>query len=221
MEENFREPPGSGTALNLPDYQSWSLPAVKLLQDVVYASDDSRIWSDILGSRNRLKDYFARIGLMLIVDEGNGYAYLRQIDEDLENLDRGYTELPKLYRQSRLGYGASLICVILREALRRYESEELDSDLCVVGEDELFDQWKVFFPEQSDEKKQFKDFQAALRQAGEAGFARKLPKSEPAAWEVRRIIKAKLDARRLEQLRDDLKAYLEMEKGEDIASQNT
>ncbi|MDF1754149.1 MAG: DUF4194 domain-containing protein [Verrucomicrobiales bacterium] len=212
MEETFHEPEAANQALDLPDYQSWSLAAVKLLQDVVYSLDDVRVWSEILRSRNRIQDYFARIGLVLVVDESNGYAYLRQLDTDNESLAKEYADLPKLYRQSRLGYGASLICVILREALRRYESEEFDSDLCVVEEDELFEQWKVFFPEQSDEKKQFRDFIAALRQASEAGFARKLPKTEPAAWEVRRIIKAKLNAQRLEQLRDDLKTFLEQEK---------
>ncbi|MDF1813129.1 MAG: DUF4194 domain-containing protein [Verrucomicrobiales bacterium] len=141
MADSFLEQdePG-GESSDLPDYQNWSLAAVKLLQDVVYASDDSSTWSELLASRNRLVDYFARIGLTLVVDESNGYAYLRQLDTDLESLDKDYAELPKLYRQSRLGYGASLICVILREALRRYESEDFESELCVVAEEELFEQ---------------------------------------------------------------------------------
>ena len=162
----------------------------------------------MLESQNRLRDYFARIGLTLTIDEANGFAYLRQLDSENEVIDKGYAELPKLYRQVRMGYGASLMCVLLREELRRFETEDVDSELCVVEEPDLFDQWKAFFPETGDEKARHKEFSSALKSAAEAGFAKAM-KSDPPAWEVRRILKAKLDAQRLAQLRDDLASYLE------------
>jgi hypothetical protein len=191
----------------LPDFRSWSRAAVRLLQDVVYFSDEG-VWSEVLASQNVLRDYFARVGLTLVVDETNGFAYLRQFDSDAEGVPVEYAELPKLYRRSRLGYGASLVCVLLREELRRFDSEEVDSEFCVVEEEALFDQWKAFFPVRTDEQAQYREFSKALYSARDAGFTRQITK-EPAAWEVRRIIKAKLDAQTLEQLKRDLAAHVE------------
>lgn len=193
------------TAADLPDYRSWSIAAVKLLQGVVY-SDDTKTWCEVLESRRVLNDYFARIGLTLIVDEANSFAYLRQLDSDREGIGKDYAELPKLYRQTRLGYGGSLICVMLREELRRFETEEVDSELCAVEEADLFEQWKAYSPAISDEARLHREFKSALKSAADAGFVHQL-KGEPPTWEVRRILKAKLDARRLEQLRDELIAY--------------
>ena len=156
--------------LDLPDYKPWSLAAIRLLQDVVNSSD-LKVWSEVLASQNSLRDYFARVGLTLTVDEANGFAYLRQLDAESEPMAKEYAELPKLYRRTRMGYGPSLICVMLREELRRFETEEVDSEFCVVEEADLFEQWKAFFPESSDEKTQHREFSSALKSAAEAGFA--------------------------------------------------
>lgn len=210
MEETHSDSEFGGQ--DLPDYRSWSLAAVKLLQGVVY-SGETRVWCEVLESQNQLRDYFARIGLTVVVDEANGFAYVRQLDAETEATGKEYAELPKLYRQSRLGYGASLICVMLREEFRRFETEEVDSELCVVDEADLFEQWKAFLPPATDEKKQHREFAGALNSAAEAGFAARL-KGDPPMWEVKRILKAKLDAQRLEQLRDELTAYLRGEEKE-------
>ncbi len=211
MAEDLTELESNRKYEDLPDYRPWSLAAVRLLQDVVYSSDTA-VWGEILASQNRLRDYFARIGLTLVVDESNSFAYLRQLDLEQELVPSEYAELPKLYRRTRLGYGASLVCVLLREELRRFESEDVDSDICVVEEEFLFDQWKAFFPVRTDEQAQYREFSKALNSARDAGFAKLLSK-DPPAWEVRRIIKAKLDAATLERLRADLLAHVE--KGED------
>ena len=70
------------------------MAAIKLLQDVVYA-DNTKIWCEILESRRVLNDYFARIGLTVTVDEANGFAYLRQLDLDSEDIGKDYSELPQ------------------------------------------------------------------------------------------------------------------------------
>ena len=98
------------------------------------------------------------------------------------------------------------MCVMLREELSRFETEEVDSEICVVEEADLFEQWKAYHPANSDETKLLRDFKSALKSVEDSGFACPL-KGEPPSWEVRRILKAKLDARRLEQLRDELLAY--------------
>src|SRR2546422_151760 len=101
---------------DLPEFREWSIAAVRLLQGVVYA-DELRPWELVLSSQSHLATYFARLGLLLIVDESEGLAYLRQLTDD--ELPESYDRLPKLFRRIRLGYDETLLCVLLREELRR------------------------------------------------------------------------------------------------------
>lgn len=186
----------------LPDFRDWSIPAVRLLRGVVYV-DEERDWNLLLANVSRLEDYFARLGLRLVVDESEGMAYLRQLDED-EQPD-GYDAIPKLFRATRLSYAQTLMCVLLRDEFRRFEEEDLQNERCVVEESALFDQWRAFFPSNEDEVKLQRDMHAALRKLSELGFVREFG-SEPACWEVRRILKARLTAADLEGLRNELAA---------------
>jgi hypothetical protein len=185
---------------DLPEFRESSLAAVALLRGVVYA-DDSRVWNVLLSNVSWLESYFARLGLRLVVDESEGMAYLRQLTT--EEAPAGYDALPKLFRTTRLGYGHTLLCVLLRDELRRYEEEDLRNERCVVEEAALLDQWRGFFPPQEDEVRQQKELVAALRRLEDIGFVRRFAE-EPPAWEVRRILKARLPAGELEQLREQL-----------------
>ena len=184
----------------LPEFREWSVAAVHLLREVVY-SDEPRVWQIVLSSQTQLESYFARLGLHLVVDEPEGLAYLRQMTECEQS--EGYDQLPKLIRKTRLGYDATLLCVLLREELRRFEEEEVHNRRCVIEADTLFEQWKTFFPLQADEVRQRRELAAALRKLDELGFARKFS-DEPEGWEIRRIIKARLPVAELESLKRQL-----------------
>jgi hypothetical protein len=71
----------------------------------------------------------------------------------IENV-RGYDQLPKLFRKKRLSYDATLVCVLLREELRRFEEEEVENARCVVLTGELFEKWKTFFPKHMTRRSQ-------------------------------------------------------------------
>lgn len=188
----------------LPEFRDWSIPAVCLLRGVVYA-DEERTWNLLLGNVSRLKDYFGRLGLLLVVDESEGMAYLRQLDE--EERPEGYEALPKLFRATRLSYSQTLMCVLLRDEFRRFEEEDMHNERCVVEEAALFEQWKAFFPAQGDEVKLHRDMRGSLRRLEDLGFLRRFSE-EPPSWEVRRILKARLPAAELENLRDQLAVAL-------------
>lgn len=187
---------------SLPEFRDWSIAAVRLLQGVVY-SDDNAAWDLVLSSRSRLEEYFARLGLLLVIDEPEGFAFLRQLTED-EQPD-GYDRLPKLFRRSRLSYDATLLCVLLRDELRRYEDEDVHNERCVVATAALFEQWRTFFPRHADEVKLRKGLDSALRTLDDLKFIRKMT-PEPEEWEIRRILKARLPAAELENLRGQLAA---------------
>jgi len=188
---------------HLAEFDESSIAAVHLLQGVVY-HDEGHVWELVLTHRTRLDSYFNRIGLRLVIDEAEGFAFLRQLEEgELEHV-RGYDQLPKLFRRKRLSYDATLVCVMLRAELRRFEEEEVDNTRCVIPTDELFEQWRGFFPETHDDVKLRKALGAALGTLEDLKFVREFTK-EPQEWEIRRILKARLPVAELEKLWKDLK----------------
>lgn len=190
----------------LPEYHESSLAAVRLLQGVVY-SEDEKIWAPLLSHQTRLENYFARLGLTLVVDEPDGFAYLRQLGDD-DSRPPGYEKLPVLIPRKSLGYPLTILCVLLREHLRRFEDEELHDERCIVETASLFDDWRGFQKPSADEVKQQKEFTALLHKTeDDLGFIKKYAE-EPESWEVRRIIKARLPAQELENLLTQLKSYL-------------
>jgi hypothetical protein len=182
-------PGESENGFYVAEFDESSIAAVHLLQNVVY-QDEGRVWELVLTHRTRLDSYFNRIGLRLVIDESEGFAYLRQLEESELGQVRGYDQLPKLFRKKRLSYDATLACVLLRMELRRFEAEELDNARCIIGMDELFAQWKTL---------------VALATLEELKFVREFTK-EPQEWEIRRILKARLPVAELEGLLQDLKA---------------
>ena len=183
-----------------PEFKDWSTAAVRLLQGVIYA-DDPRVWDIVLRSRPQLDGFFARLGLILVLDEGEGYAYIRQWAE--EECPEGYEQLPKLVRRVALGYAPTLLAVLLRDELRRYEEEQVHDERCVIETDAIFEQWKAFFPAQHDEIRQRKDLTSALNKLVDLGFISRFA-NEPEQWEVKKILKARLPAAELENLRSQL-----------------
>lgn len=197
----------------IPDFRDWSIPAVWLLRGVVDA-DDARVWNLLVSNASKLEEYFSRLGLRLIVDDSEGLAYLRQLTE--EESPVGYDALPKLFRATRLTYAQTLLCVLLRDELRRFEEEDVRNERCVIEETSLFSQWQAFFSS-NDEVKQNRDMLAALRRLEDLGFVRKFG-DEPSSWEIRRILKARLPASELETLRDRLaSAAMRGERNEPIS----
>ena len=188
----------NSSSFSAGDFREWSIPAVRLLQSVVY-SDDGKTWDILLRSRSSLESYFSRLGLLLVIDESEGYAFLRQWDED--ELPEGWEPLPKLMRRSSLGYAATLLAVLLRDELRRFEDEDVHNERCVVEISDLFEQWKVFFSTQGDEVRQHNALATSLHKLEDLGFVKKFSDS-PEAWEIRRILKARLPVTELERLKE-------------------
>ncbi len=185
----------------LPPPVDWSGVAVRLLQGVIYHDDNAENWETLLRSISPLTDYFSKIGLMLIVDENDAMAYLKQPDEDEISAD--YEPVPRLFRRTPLTYDATLLCVLLRDELRQFEEEDVQNERCVIVQSELLAVWQAFFPESIDAVRMNRSLTAALRKLEDLKFVRQFEK-DPASWEIRRIIKARLPLADLERLRQSL-----------------
>ncbi len=91
----------SKPAFEFPQREPWSAAAVKLLKGVVYHDDQGGTWGEILANVSRLTDYFGRLGLVLVVNEEDGMAWLHQ--PDAEELPADYESIPKLFHKVALG----------------------------------------------------------------------------------------------------------------------
>ncbi|MEM0970751.1 MAG: DUF4194 domain-containing protein [Verrucomicrobiota bacterium] len=186
--------------MSLPDFHDSSIPSVKLLQGALYA-DDSKTWDLLLTHRSKIESYFGRVGLLLIVDELEGFAYLRQMEE--EDLPQDYERMPKLIRRNRLGYDLTVFSMLLRDELRRFEEQQLDASRCLIDTHDLFQRLCEFLPDKEDDVRKRKKFDHLLVRAQELGFVRKLSTSPP-TFEIRPILKARITAERLESMKEQL-----------------
>lgn len=200
-----------GHHFEFPDREPWSSAAVKLLKGVVYHDDKGNTWDEILSNASPLTDYFGRLGLILIIDENDGLAWLHQPDK--EELPAEYESIPKLFRKDALGFEATLLCVVLRDELRRSEEEDLQNERCVAKQSDLLSTWKLFFPDDRDEVRLNDSLNQQLRKLKQLKFVRPFEKTPP-SWEVRPILKTRLPLETLKTVRAALEQELARRQGE-------
>lgn len=183
----------------------YSAALVRLLQGVVYseAADD---WNVILSHESPVRDYFAKIGLELRIDEQDGYAFLAYPSTG-EDDSPTVSQPPRLIRRFPLSYDVTILCVLLRERMLIFDAQERDSSRLVLERAEIHELMKPFLPERSDEVKLESRIDAAVRKAEELGFLRVLQPSRN-AFEVRRILKARMDAQTLADLKKNIESYV-------------
>lgn len=176
---------------------------IKLLQGIV-AYDDTAAWSLLLQHQTAVREHFERIGLEVMLDEGEGYAFLRQPDPDEDSAPP--ITLPRLTSRYRLSYPVTLLLVLLREALQHFDASESQSDRLVISIEELRDMQRPFQRERSDEVKLARALDGHVARVVELGFLRRLSGDEE-RYEVRRIIKAKVPAEMLVEIKEKLVAH--------------
>lgn len=176
---------------------------VKLMKGVVYRDQQEAIWQDLTALQAPVIDYLRVIGLEIVVDEAEGYAFLRQGDPD----DGDGTAIPKLIQRRPLSYPVSLLCVLLRKKLVEADAGGGDARV-ILTRDQMVEMMRVFLPDQANEAKLVDKIDTTINKVVELGFLRKHRK-ETRIYEVRRIIKALVDADWLADMDEKLKVYHE------------
>lgn len=177
---------------------------LKLLQGVVYYDDKQ--WQQLLSDAIPIRRHFEDIGLKLHLDEVEGYAYLTQPDDPEKP-----SNLPRLVRRIPLTYDATLLCVLLRESLQQFDAKSPDEPRHILSSEQIQEMMRLFFAEQTDMVRLERRIDSAIRQVENIGFLKKLSRENEHSYEVRRIIKAKISADTLADIRDQLREYTEEE----------
>ncbi|WP_299735515.1 DUF4194 domain-containing protein [uncultured Endozoicomonas sp.] len=187
-----------------PDNASLGVVAVHLMKGVVYRDQNPAVWQQLEELHGPVLDYVRIMGLDLILDEAEGYAFLRQLDDDAEDAPE-QTKMPRLVARRPLSFPVSLLCVLLRKKMVEQDASGGDTRLILTRE-QIVEMMRVFLPDRANEARLFDQIDTHINKVSEFGFLKKLA-GNPPAWEVRRIIKALVDADWLADFNDKLKVY--------------
>lgn len=200
--------PGVMTTDAPPAAPQYDLTAVvvPLLKGVLYREDDAALWAALLKLQIRVRDYTAVLALELVLDEAEGYAFLRSrvtVEDD------DSPKLPRLVRRQPLTFHVSLLLALLRKKLAEFDASGGDTRL-ILSRDAVVELIRVFLPAGSNESRLIDNVEAYLNKVIELGFVRRLKPStagQEAMFEVRRILKAFVDAQWLADFDQRLAAY--------------
>lgn len=183
---------------------------VILLKGVVYEDSDPARWSQLIQLQNQLKDYVAILGLELVQDEAEGYAFLRTRSAALdESDDTDRAAIPRLISRRQLSFPVSLLLALLRKKLAEFDASGEDTRL-VLMRDDMVELMRLFHPDSTNEAKLVDQIERHINKVVELGFLRKLKVTTVGAqpaYEVRRIIKAFVDGQWLAEFDTRLEEY--------------
>lgn len=197
VRDDTREPdenqePATRTPDGLP------LVVTKLFKGVVYREGDEKLWQRLMELSAQARDYVAVLGLELVLDDSEGYAFLRSHpDAD--------TELPRLIPRRQLTFHVSLLLALLRARLAEFDQQNSETRLIMTTE-QIADMISVFLPESSNEARVLDQLSSNIKKVTELGFLRKL-RGQEQTYEVARILKAYVDAQWLEEFDARLSDY--------------
>lgn len=197
MNNNHIEQPLVGQTDN-----DLSQVVIPLLKGVVYQDESPTLWNTLLNLQTQVRDYVAVLGLELMLDEAEGYAFLRSRPEADEEQS---AKLPRLVARRRLSFPVSLLLSLLRKKLAESDAGGGETRL-ILARDEVVDLIRVFLPAGSNETRLIDQVDTHLNKVAELGFVRRL-RGQEKMFEVRRIIKAFVDAQWLSEFDRRLAEY--------------
>jgi hypothetical protein len=177
-----------------------SLVLVHLLKGPLYRDSHEKLWGSLLNLHGAVGDYVAVLGLQVVVDEAEGYAYLRS-----QPTDDG-PEFPRLVARRSLSFHVSVLLALLRKRLAEFDASSADVRL-VLSREQVVEMLRLFLPESTNDARLVDNIDAHINRVVDMGFLRRL-RGEQDLFEVRRILKAYVDGQWLAEFDARLDEYL-------------
>lgn len=186
-----------------------SVLLIALLKGVLYREGDERQWAALVQLQAQVREYVKVLNLELVLDEAEGYAFLKSRPEPLD--DDSAPRLPRLVARRPLSFPVSLLLALLRKKLAEFDHSGGDTRL-VLGRDDIVELVRVFLPAGANEARLIDQIETTINKVVDLGFLRKLKPAAgaaagPASYEVRRILKAFVDAQWLAEFDARLAGY--------------
>ena len=176
---------------------------VPLLKGVVYREENPGLWATLLRLQASVQDYVVVLGLELLLDEAEGFAFLRSRKEVEEEEEAA--SIPRLVARRQLSYPVSLLLALLRKKLTEFDAAGGDTRL-ILSRDEVVELIRIFLPAGSNEARLIDQIDTIVNKIADLGFVRRL-RGQDRMYEVRRIIKAFVDAQWLKDVDARLAEY--------------
>lgn len=190
-----------------------SVVLINLLKSVLFRDADERQWAALLNLQARVRDYVAVLNLELVLDEAEGFAFLKSRPEAPD--DPAAPRLPRLVARRPLSFAVSLLLALLRKKLAEFDAgggQDAHVGRLVLSRDDVVELVRVFLPDGSNETRLIDQIETTINKVTELGFLQKLKPAGgvgagQAHYEVRRILKAFVDAQWLAEFDARLASY--------------
>jgi hypothetical protein len=194
----------------MTDANALSVVVVSLMKGIADRESEPALWQSLIGVQARVRDYVACLGLDLVLDEAEGFAYLRQ-----RPAEEGAPELPRLVARRQLGYQVSLLLALLRKKLAEFDATSGEQRL-ILGRDDIVEMMRLFLRDAANQARLNDRIGTDINRVVDMGFLRRLRGTND-KFEVRRILKAFVDAQWLADFDRRLAAYQSHSSSEQAA----
>ncbi|NNN21528.1 MAG: DUF4194 domain-containing protein [Acidimicrobiales bacterium] len=177
-----------------------STVVINLLKGPIYSDSHEKIWGELLNIRGQVADYLAVLGLQVMLDESEGYAFLKSISRD-DGVD-----FPRLIARRSLPFPVSLLLALLRKRLAEFDSSSSETRL-VLSRTEIIEMIRIYLPGSTNEVRLVDNIESLLNRLVDMGFVKKL-KNDENVYEIRRILKAYVDGEWLGGFEQKLSLYI-------------
>ncbi len=178
-----------------------SYVVIPLMKGAVYRDTHDRAWKHLLELQPRVRDYVGTMGLQVVIDEAEGYAFLRQQPADPDEAN----PLPRLIPRHALSFHVSLLLALLRKKLAEFDAQGGDTRL-IFTRAQITEMIRVFLPATSNEARLMDKIDEHIGKVERLGFLRPVKNAEQ-SFEVRRILKAFIDGQWLADFDERLAEY--------------
>jgi hypothetical protein len=178
-----------------------SYVVIPLMKGAVYRDTHDRAWKHLLQLQPQVRDYVGTMGLQVVVDEAEGYAFLRQRPADPDDAN----PLPRLIPRHALSFHVSLLLALLRKKLAEFDAQGGDTRL-ILTRAQITEMIRVFLPATSNEARLMDKIDEHIGKVERLGFLRPVKNTEQ-SYEVRRILKAFIDGQWLADFDERLAEY--------------
>lgn len=178
-----------------------SVVVIHLCKGPVYRDTHEKAWPLLLNLHSQVSDYVAVLGLQVVVDESEGYAYLRSRPDDDDT-----AETPRLVARRSLPFHVSILLALLRKRLAEFDASSSDARL-VLSREQILEMLRLFMPDSSNEARLVDNIDTYIKRVVDMGFLKRL-RGDQDLFEVRRILKAYVDGQWLSDFDARLDEYL-------------
>lgn len=176
---------------------------IKLLKGPVEYLEKST-WEKLVQYRTELTGFLQQLGLTLVLDEQDGYAYIKHSITEEDTTGVSWAQ-----RRS-LTYDESVMLVLLRDMMAEFEVGEATHRELIKKRREIKEYAELFFKENASRVKMLKDIDRLIDRAEENGFLERSENHDVAdeqKFRIKKIIKARVDSEILEDFKQQLTAH--------------